>query len=855
MVSANTTAGTAVASTSPAPPRPLPVPPALDIPAPPEQKPELELGHASDIWPRRNICRRYTARSTTRASSSSTHGPELRAGSASPRPSHHRACSETRFIRSESPIIQFHAQDYRLLVDKTASVGWDLDDTSSDKVRGRERIQGRPRLRVQLPLPSNVNGGLHQLLQSNKDSSYSRNSVAVTEFVIYADDVNVIPSPVDDDGTDASGIGGESYTNILINSTAPQVDINLSGFKGDIDWPYCDTNVDHNVENSQMTKPLPPLVVPLSVGSAPQTCFDSQATLEKSRHLPIKRKPAPPVRMQSLPIALDLGQSTEITGDSACSPDSASICEFSSETKMSPIVNSLTPNPTSIGEDNERVYPQHCHNSQILALSKHDERPFPSPCSSPCPPRPHSSPPDTLNQRSSSLIKHTLRNALPKSVTANWQALSSLDLTCSDELAIYLESLFIIAGGGGDNYRSQQYSRSKSNRRLSTSSYYSDSVVSLSVSSTVSGSDSGLPSPSEYAPYLNPIWAQFSGPPAALVPGAVGYHNESSPISAACFCHTAHGESHFNPSPRQDRGGAVVKMGQLFLPGSSSKNGIAGVHTLDVLLLAPCRTPNSERDMPCRTTILKATRRVAFIRRGLAPIDSGNNNHGSSPTKEENPYIPHSTTPGQSSYLTVPTIGSGRGLLNREKSLRARQRGGTILQHRGRDVYLELVILGTVMVGSGSQEGGEQKAGYDAFLNRLDGSVWFVAQPTPTTTTTTSTTGSSTIATSSTIFDDWLSNFLSLKPSATERVLAVRWADGLDCVDALRGLNAGGNCGSDELQGDDAPAMVEKKLQRRRTWGIGLQCPPNAVELEGVEVYLGKGVEEEEEGWFVPESW
>jgi len=154
----------------------------------------------------------------------------------------------------------------------------------------------------------------------------------------------------------------------------------------------------------------------------------------------------------------------------------------------------------------------------------------------------------------------------------------------------------------------------------------------------------------------------------------------------------------------------------------------------------------------------------------------------------------------------------------------------------------------------GQEEDGEQQAGYDAFLNRLDGSVWFVAQPTP---TTTSTTGSSTVATSSTIFDEWLLNFLPRKPSATERVLAVRWADGLDCVDALRGLNAGGN-GDCKVQGDDVPAIVDpKKLkrQKRTTWGIGLQCPPNAVELEGVEVYLGKGVEEEEEGWFVPDSW
>lgn len=785
----------------------------------PEQPPELEQGHTADsVLPGSNIGRRYAVRVP-----SSTHGPRLRASSASPG---RISSSETRFMRVESPPTQLRALDYRPPVDKRASVEWGSGGTS-DKVQGLERIKERPRLRVLLPLPSNVHGNLRHFLQTNNDSTNSNRKSA--EFVIYADDVNVIPSPVDDgphwSGGDYSGgsgrgggvavdcgdkgtVGKGFHTSLLNNSAATKVDTGLSGHKGQVYLPYRPPNVVHrNVNHSSQTiKPPSPPVMPLSVEPALQADIDSRATLDRLR---IKRKPAPPLRVHSLPVTPDSEQGIgEISGDSACSPSAAYFCELSPERTTLPVVP-----------------------------------PFYSP-------RPHSSPPETHNERSSSLGSFTWGN---KSVTDNWRALSSLDLTCSEELVIYLESLFIIAGGSGGSgggmgdYRSRQHSKSKVNRCLSITSCYSDSVVSLS--SIASSPASGLPSPSEYAPYLNDFLAYFSNSSATDIPEAVEHYSLSSSTAAVC---SDHPKPYFFPPPRQKRDGAVVKMGQLCLPASSNEYGIAGIHTLDVLLLAPCRDPRSEQDMPCRTTILKTTRRIAFLRRGVASIGSGNDNYVRSPTQEEkHPGIPRALIPG------VSMVGSGKGLLNREKSLRIRRNGGTVLRQRGRDVYLELVILGTVVVGNkfGGQDGGEQQAGFDAFLNRIDGSVWFVAQPTP---TITSTTGSSTIARSSTIFDEWLSNFLPRKPSAMERVLAVRWADGLDDVDALRGFNAGGNDGGEFQEDDDVPAMVDPKRrpqQRRRTWGVGLHCPPNAVEMEGVEVYLGRGVAMEEGGWFVPEGW
>ncbi|RPB25140.1 hypothetical protein L211DRAFT_848482 [Terfezia boudieri ATCC MYA-4762] len=116
---------------------------------------------------------------------------------------------------------------------------------------------------------------------------------------------------------------------------------------------------------------------------------------------------------------------------------------------------------------------------------------------------------------------------------------------------------------------------------------------------------------------------------------------------------------------------------------------------------------------------------------------------------------------------TAPKPESGKGQLNRESRRRIREQRGSILRRRGRDVYLELVDLEHLM--------GEPC--YEVFLIRLDGSIWFVLKIRKNTT--------SLLAVG--IFDVGFPNIIPRKQLARERVVAVRWADGLGCVDNMCG--------------------------------------------------------------------
>lgn len=137
---------------------------------------------------------------------------------------------------------------------------------------------------------------------------------------------------------------------------------------------------------------------------------------------------------------------------------------------------------------------------------------------------------------------------------------------------------------------------------------------------------------------------------------------------------------------------------------------------------------------------------------------------------------------------------------------------------RGKDVYLELVALGRVIDHP-----------YSAFLNRMDGSIWLLPNenqnrcmgPIPG------------------FLDDWALGALeergvelrskseyssSGRAVAGEKIVAIRWADGLHCVN------------ENEVKGS------HKKTVERSA-------------ASDFDIYLGEGIQEEEDGWYEPEEW
>ncbi|KAF8470726.1 hypothetical protein BDZ91DRAFT_761128 [Kalaharituber pfeilii] len=528
----------------------------------------------------------------------------------------------------------------------------------------------------------------------------------------------------------------------------------------------------------------------------------TRASWELHSRLLVKRKPVPPLRVHSLPvIRVERAENhDEIIGSGCNSSPALHSDNHGYQQPEVPIIP-----PYTCAELPTEFNRRHSSDSERVggSVNRHTRIGLLVPCTH-TPQRSSSTPP---TPRTAPL------EAVRSAPIRDWRTLSSLDLTSTDELALYLDSLIIIAGPPSED----QFLRLNSYRvSASGSSYYGNDTPSFLPPSPFGSYPSNVPSPSAYIPYRK---GPFSPAPPS-VPGTIEL--PASPQS---------------PNEIRRRG-PMVNVGQLRIPKAT---GSADFQPLDVILTAPMRGGTNERDMPCRTTVLKNTRRVTFVppgtirgadplmgpkdpaKSGLVEADSSTSNLLESRGALKS-SIPASVMP-----RSPLSIGNGKGLLNRESSKRIRTRGGTILRRRGRDVYLELVVLGDLPLGNCSTP-----VGYGAFINRIDGSVWFVAN------------GTNVHVTG--VFDAWIMSILPRArwPSGREKVVAVRWADGLDCVDALRGAGVA-------MGATTGPAPTR---QGRMGGGeLEVECALTAVELEGVEVYLGERVEEEEDGWFEPEGW
>jgi len=655
-------------------------------------------------------------------------------------------------------------------------------DSEHSELRGREK--GRRRLRVQLPPPP---------IGSSLKVTPPRENSAL-EFVIHAGDV--IPSEAPPRTLeDSIGWRSECHTENVDsvhptesereNVSTPRVTLAAAQ---EIEWPnhLLDPFFQFQVGDPQnldetLSKPSSPESSSPTLDYAQPTSMQTPrlSPMEQNRRLAIKRKPAPPVQVYLLPITVTESNDSN-SYDTA--PMAAQLQNlFSTDvselrlprTGPEPSWNCLDPNMNG-GTPSSPPGSASSHNDLSNAM--------------PTPPSPSQ--------------KH-IHVEGPTEI--HWQTLSSLDLSSYYELNIYLESLSVLAG--------TPKRPTISPLRLSTSSshYSDDSAVSNARISCLSSHShhSNLPSPSEYIAYPSPQFKYCLVPRPRM--GAVELPvefpgTEVIPVSSSSYS--------------QSNKSSMVNIGQLRLPSSSYSQ--ARIKTLDVLLTAPSRFPIQEQDMPCRTTILKGSRQVIFIRPRASQSTTAKVGNTANNFVNSGPFE-SGTSSSAMSIHTALKPGSGRGLLNRENSRRIRERGGSILRRRGRDVYLELVNLGHLV--------GEPC--YEVFLNRLDGSVWFVLKS--------GTNATSLLAVG--VFDEWFSNIIPRKQPARERVVAVRWADGLDCVDAMRGLG---------IDNEGKGAV----MTRQCTMGeVEVECPEAAAELEGVEVYLGVAVEEEEGAWFVPEGW
>ena len=666
-------------------------------------------------------------------------------------------------------------------------------DSEHSELRGREK--GRSRLRVQLPPPP-IGSSLEATRAPPREKS-------TLEFVIHAGDVIPLEAPPRT-LEDSTGWESKRHTKSLDighstekgdeNVSAPRVTLTVAE---EIEWPdsLLDPFFQFQVGNSQNldqtiskpSSPEPPF--PMLDYTQPILIQNSRLPpVKQNRRVAVKRKPAPPARVYSLPITL-----AELNNSNSC--DTAPM--------VTQLENLL---PTDISEMRPpRTGPDPSWN--FLGLRNENTM---------LPPRPHSSPPGSANPQNNLNTGMGFTSPSPpqrhipvESLTEiHWRTLSSLDLTSYDELNIYLRSLSALAGA------SKCLTIPPLRASTSSSYYFDDSTAPNARVSCFSSYSyhSNLPSPSEYIAYPSPQFKYSLVPRPKL--GAV----ELPGVAPVELPDTEVIRIFSNSHPSSNKT-SMVNVGQLRLPSSSSSQPT--IKELNVLLTASLRFPIRQQDMPCRTTILKGSRRVTFIWPRVCQ----------SMTTSVDNTTKHSSLSGthiSSLAMSIDTalkLGSGKGLLNRKNSRRIRERGGSILRRRGRDVYLELVNLGHLV--------GEPH--YEVFLNRLDGSVWFVLK------SGTNATGPLEMG----VFDQWLSNIIPGKQSARERVVAVRWADGLDCVDGMRGSCVG---------------------TKGKGMGVARQCTTGEVEveveyleavaeLEGVEVYLGVAVEEEEDGWFAPEGW
>lgn len=678
---------------------------------------------------------------------------------------------------------------------------WDSDSPDNFK-RGRERT--RPRLRVQLPPPSIGSGGKVTSPWDNPGS----------EFVIHADDVipseappRTLEEPVKRETDNCQNLISPNLIDHGENNLTPKVTLTVADSE-EIDWPdYLLDSFEHDSPTQACNKKpnlkssSPESPKRLDIVNSPEM-ENPGVSSEQNRRAPVKRKPAPPLRVYSL--TLELNETNNSNAYSAT--DMAAQLQSLLTGDISPIAPPITPpepesgafKPKDTGNTKQSLNdPSKSAYSYGMPLKHNYIKQAVSA------PRSHSSPPGTENSQAHLAttlnLSWTWEDPVQLGPTTEWRTLSALDLTSCDELKIYLDSLSLIADTDDDPIEgSNELSDCLMESRLSTisASCYSDSATGIphdnkrnSASSTYSY-HSNLPSPSAYIAYPSPHFKYL------LIPRPLSNAVELSaefpgPVSP----------TYGSMIPQESPHTSVISVGRIRLRNSH-------IQILNILLTPPARLPSADHEMPCRTTILKGTRRITFVRPDKDLTNGKHNSRLSSPI----------------SINTALKIGSGKGLLNRENSRRIRDRGGSILRSRGRDVYLELVVLGQVI--------GEPA--YEAFLNRLDGSIWFVLKSG----------GTTSASLSANFFDQWFSNIARRKLSTNEQVVAVRWADGLDFVDPLRGVQLGAG-------GDARDTTVVE--QRACTCGeMEMECPAAAREMAGVEIYLGEGVEEEDEGWFMP---
>ncbi|KAF8425308.1 hypothetical protein EV426DRAFT_708943 [Tirmania nivea] len=669
------------------------------------------------------------------------------------------------------------------LCDSFSSVG--VEDWDSEHCGLRRREESRPRLSVQLP-PSLIGSSLKATLPRKNPT---------LEFEIHAGDV--IPSEAPPRTLeDLIERQSKRYTkNVNSVHSTDKENGNVSTPRGILTVTEKGELPDHlldsfqsqvgDFQNLDQTLSKPSSLessFPILDYAQPISMQNSRLSpMKQNRRLAVKRKPAPPARVYSLPVPL-----TEPNDDN--SYDTASMAThlqklFSTDvseirlprTGPEPSWNFLNPN---------------IKGGTIL------------------PPQSHSSPPDSANPHNDlNNVMFTPPSSSQRHISiecpteVQWQTLSSLDLTSYHELNIYLESLSVLAGTSKCSTIPPQWLSASSSHCSDDSAIPSARISCFSSYSY----HSNLPSPSKYIAYPSPQF-KYSLVPRPLMGAVELPGTEIIPVPSS--------------SHSQSNRSSLANVGQLRLPSSSYSQ--PRIKTLDILLTTPSRFPIQEQDMPCRTTILKSSRQVTFIQPGASPSTTARSGNATNNSINSGSFGTHLSSSAMS-INTALKHGSENGLLNRKNSRRIRERGGSILRKRRRDVYLEFVNLGHLA--------GEPC--YEVFLNRLDGSVWFVLK------SGTNTTGSSAVG----VFDQWFSNIIPRKQPARERVVAVRWADGLDCVDGMRGSGFG--------SGGKGAVMT-----RQRTTGeVEVECPEAAAELEGVEVYLGVAVEEEEGSWFMPEGW
>ncbi|KAI5803282.1 hypothetical protein DFH27DRAFT_44830 [Peziza echinospora] len=451
----------------------------------------------------------------------------------------------------------------------------------------------------------------------------------------------------------------------------------------------------------------------------------------------VKRKPAPSVRVHSLPmLIINKEHMMDCHGTLSSSSDGSPY---------------LSPAGAGPRDDLDKLFGEEQTSSpmtRFLTALRNESSPTGTECSGSPTIKPNS--PTIKSPICASDIPANNFNP-PTNPTTDWRSLSFLDLTSTDELLIYLQSLTLIRDSEG---------QSQGEGGFIDSSRFCSTATSPSINSRFSFY-SDLPSPSSYNPLT------------------------SLPM----------------PIPREPLRIGDIHLGQLRLTPQST---IYIPLDISLKVFEPNAQYNNPFGMPCRTTILTGTRRVTFVK----------------PAEGSREFV-------QTNSLEAPlpkrslTIGSGKGLINRDNSKRIRSRGGTILRHRGRDIYLELVDLGSL---TGAMAAPPL---FDVFLNRVDGSVWLVYNP-----------RQSEFA-SGGVLDCWAFSTLGITRKGKEKVLAVRWADGLDCVHEFRGGNLG-------------PVVARMARVGGRRGEMEIEC--GVVEMEGVEVYLGENVREEEDGWFVPEG-